>query len=101
MRRADDAPNPTMDLLIADGLLEFAESGVRTASLSAVPLSRGKVAEHIYPTQTLRRYKEKFAPTWEPMWLAAPSPWSTPNALAAVACAYSPGGLIQAARRNG
>ena len=101
MRRADDAPNPTMDLLIADGLLEFAESGVRAASLSAVPLSRGKVAEHIYPTQTLRRYKEKFAPTWEPMWLAAPSPWSTPNALAAVACAYSPGGLIQAARRNG
>jgi phosphatidylglycerol lysyltransferase len=100
MRRAGDAPNPTMDLLIADGLLEFAISGVETASLSAVPLSRGRLAERVYPTVTLRRYKEKFGPTWEPMWLVAPSAFSTLSALAAAARAFCSDGLIRAARAN-
>lgn len=100
MRRAEDAPNPTMDLLIADSLLGFAAAGVDHASLGAVPRSRGRLAERVYPTISLRRYKEKFAPTWEPLWLAAPSRAMTPRALAAIGAAYCPGGLLSALRRN-
>lgn len=100
MRRANDAPNPTMDLLIADSLAEFAATGIETASLAAVPVSRGRLAERVYPTESLRRYKEKFAPSWRSLWLATPSMLSTPRALAAVAAAYCPGGLVRALRRN-
>ena len=101
MRRSADAPNPTMDLLIGESLLEFAAAGVERASLGAVPISHGSVSERVYPTVSLRRYKEKFAPTWEPLWLVAPSPLRTPGALMAVASAYCPGGIRQALRRNG
>jgi phosphatidylglycerol lysyltransferase len=100
MRRASDAPNPTMDLLIADGLLEFAAAGCDTASLSAVPLSHGRVAERLYPTSSLRRYKDKFAPTWEPLWLVVPSARALPRALGAVARAFCPDGPLRAMRRN-
>jgi phosphatidylglycerol lysyltransferase len=100
MRRVGDAPNPTMDLLIADSLIEFAASGIETASLGAVPRPRGAVAEWVYPTRTLRRYKDKFAPTWMPLWFACPSVSSMPSALAAVASAYASGSLLQVLRRN-
>lgn len=36
MRRTVDAPNPTMDLLVADGLLTFAASSVRQVGLGSV-----------------------------------------------------------------
>lgn len=100
MRRAADAPNPTMDLLIADGLQEFAAAGCVTASLSAVPLSHGRVAERLYPTSSLRRYKDKFAPAWEPLWLVVPSARALPRALGAVARAFCPDGALRAMRRN-
>ena len=100
MRRSADSPNPTMDLLIADSLLEFAAAGIEAASLGAVPLSHGALSERVYPTISLRRYKEKFAPTWAPLWLMAPSPVRLPGALMAVASAYCPGGLVRALRRN-
>ncbi len=100
MRRTPDAPNPTMDFLIAQSLTEFAAAGVATASLGSVPRSRGRLAERIYPTVSLRRYKNKFAPRWEPRYLAAPGRASVPAALVAVARAYSPEGLRAACRRN-
>ena len=100
MRRATDAPNPTMDLLIAEALFEFAAAGCATASLSAVPLSYGRVAERLYPTCSLRRFKDKFAPEWEPLWLVAPSARSLPRALGAVARAFCPDGPVRALRRN-
>lgn len=101
MRRAVDSPNPTMDLLLGDSLLEFAAAGVAAASLGAVPRSHGTLTERVYPTISLRRYKEKFAPEWEPLWLVAPSRLRLPGALMAVATAYCPGGLRRALRRNG
>lgn len=101
MRRSSESPNPTMDLLIGESLLEFAAAGIESASLGAVPLSHGTLSERFYPTISLRRYKEKFAPSWEPLWLIAPSRLRLPGALMAVASAYCPGGLLRALRRNG
>ena len=50
MRRAPDAPNATMDALIAESLLGFSAAGVERASLACVPLPRGRLAEQLYPT---------------------------------------------------
>jgi phosphatidylglycerol lysyltransferase len=101
MRRAPTAPNPAMDLLIAECLLELAAAGVRTASLGSVPRSHGALAERVYPTASLRRYKEKFAPRWEPRHLVVPSRRHLASGMLAVARAYSPDGLLAACRRNG
>ncbi|HEX4540823.1 MAG TPA: DUF2156 domain-containing protein [Acidimicrobiales bacterium] len=98
MRRSPDAPNPTIDLLIAESLLGFAEAGLREGSLACVPLSRGKMAERLYPTASLRRYKDKFNPAWEPRWLVVPTRRQLPGGLAAVARSYVPGGLRQVLR---
>ena len=101
MRRAEDAPNPTMDLLVASSLLEYSALGVAVASLGSVPRSHGQLAEHVYATVSLRRYKDKFAPVWMPMSLVAPSPRRLPGALRAVTTAYCPDGMLRALRRNG
>ena len=101
MRRLPDAPNPTMDLLIGESLLGFAADGVERASLGSVPRSKGKLAERIYPTRSLYRYKQKYVPDWQPMYLAAPSHFMLPLATLAVARAYSSKGLLASIRRNG
>jgi lysylphosphatidylglycerol synthetase-like protein (DUF2156 family) len=101
MRRAQNAPNPTMDLLVAESLAAFAADGVELASLGAVPLSKGRLAERIYPTVTLRRYKDKFTPEWRPLFVACPSsPARRVGATVALARAYSPEGLVRALRRK-
>jgi len=100
MRRSPTAPNPAMDLLIAECLREFAADGVRTASLGSVPRSHGALAERVYPTASLRRYKDKFAPQWEPRHLVTPSRRHLPAGLLAIAQAYSPDGLRAACRPN-
>jgi len=101
MRRAPDAPNPTMDLLIGDSLLSFAEDGIERASLGSVPRSKGKLAERIYPTRTLHRYKQKYAPEWQTLYLVAPSRLMLQPATLAVARAYSSNGLLASVKRNG
>jgi phosphatidylglycerol lysyltransferase len=101
MRRLPDAPNPAIDLLIGESLTRFAAAGVEQASLGSVPMSHGRLAERVYPTRSLRRFKDKFAPDWQPRYLAAPSRAHAPAALVAVARAYSSGGLCRALRRNG
>ena len=102
MRRAQNAPNPTMDVLLAESLAAFAADGVELASLGAVPLSKGRLAERIYPTVTLHRYKEKFNPEWRPLFVACPSSLRRRlGATVALAHAYCPEGLIRALRRNG
>ena len=101
MRRDPGAPCSTMDLLIAQSLHEFAKQGVTTASLGSVPRSHGMAAERLYPTISLRRYKEKFAPRWEPRYLVTPRRRQVPAAMLALAKAYSPDGLLAGCRRNG
>jgi phosphatidylglycerol lysyltransferase len=100
MRRGLDAPNPTMDLLIGESLLAFAAAGTDVASLAAVPHSHGAMGERVYPTNSLRRYKDKFAPTWVPLSMIVPSRARLPGALRAVARAYCPDGLTRALKRN-
>jgi phosphatidylglycerol lysyltransferase len=100
MRRVPDAPNPTMDLLVAQSLLDFAGQGVRTASLGSVPRSHGNLAEKIYPTVSLRRYKDKYAPQWSERHLVTSGRASVPGAMLAVAKSFSPDGLIAACRHN-
>jgi phosphatidylglycerol lysyltransferase len=100
MRRRTNAPNPAMDLLLAGTLEHYRDAGVELASLASVPRTHGSAAERIYPTRSLRAYKQKFDPRWEPRWLAVPSAWQQPFALAAVCAAYCPGGMRRALRRN-
>jgi phosphatidylglycerol lysyltransferase len=100
MRRIPDAPNPAMDLAVADSLISFAANGVEYASLGCVPISHGRIAERIYPTRPLKRYKDKFNPAWEPRYLAAPGHTSDARAMLALARAYCPAGVWAALRRN-
>jgi len=101
MRRRPDAPNPAMDFLLAATLENYRDAGVTLASLASVPRSHGGLGERIYPTRSLRAYKQKFAPRWEPRWLAVPKRRQEPFAQLAIARAYCPNGLLSALRRNG
>jgi phosphatidylglycerol lysyltransferase len=100
MRRRLSAPNPAMDLLIASSLERYRDLGLALASLASVPRSHGQAAERAYPTKSLRAYKQKFAPRWEPRWLAVPRARQRPLALLAICGAYCPGGLGRALLRN-
>jgi len=100
MRRRVEAPNPAMDMLLATVLETYRNAGLRQASLASVPCDRGDLAERVYPSRSLRAYKQKFDPRWEPRWLAVPAARQRLFALAAVGTAYCPGGLRRAIARN-
>ena len=100
MRRRMDAPNPAMDCLLATVLENYRDAGLLQASLASVPRDHGAMADRIYPSRSLRAYKQKFQPRWEPRWLATTAAWRKPFALAAIATAYCPGGLRRAVFRN-
>lgn len=100
MRRRPQAPNPAMDLLIAASLERYRDAGVLQASLASVPRGHGAAAERIYPCRSLRNYKQKFDPQWQPRWLAVPAAWQRPFALAAICGAYCPGGMRRALLHN-
>lgn len=89
MRHRDDAPNGSMDFLFVHILQWAKDRGYRRFSLGIAPLSgisgrRGAPAwaraaslvfqhgERIYGFRGLRSYKEKFAPEWEPRYIAGP-----------------------------
>ena len=100
MRRRIQAPNPAMDMLLATVLETYRDAGLQRASLASVPCDHGDLADRIYPSRSLRSYKQKFDPRWEPRWLAVPAARQRIFALAAVATAYCPGGLRRAVFRN-
>ena len=89
MRQVPGAPKSTMDLLFAKLILHFQAEGYQRFGLGMAPLSGmanhplapnwhrlGRLlyahGEHFYNFQGLRAFKEKFAPVWEPRYLAAP-----------------------------
>ncbi|WP_404477751.1 bifunctional lysylphosphatidylglycerol flippase/synthetase MprF [Novosphingobium sp. BL-52-GroH] len=89
MRHRDDAPRGTMDFLFANLMLWAKARGYRRFTLGQVPLS-GIEGRHLAPAwakaaalvfrhgesfygfRGLRGYKEKFAPHWEPRYVAGP-----------------------------
>jgi phosphatidylglycerol lysyltransferase len=100
MRRRTCAPNPAMDCLLATVLENYRDQGLIQASLASVPRDHGTTADRIYPSRSLRAYKQKFDPRWEPRWLVVPAAWQRPFALAAIGAAYCPGGLRRALFHN-
>lgn len=89
MRNLPDAPAGAMDFLFVKLLTHYQSLGVGRFGLGMAPLSGmaehplapqwHRIArllfshgEHFYNFQGLRAFKEKFAPVWEPRYLAAP-----------------------------
>ncbi|EIZ80311.1 hypothetical protein WSK_1104 [Novosphingobium sp. Rr 2-17] len=98
MRHRSDAPRGTMDFLFVQLLLWAKARGYQRFTLGMVPLSGiegrrlapawAKAAalvfrhgENFYGFRGLRGYKEKFAPRWEPRYLAGPKGVSFVQAL--------------------
>ncbi|KCZ98217.1 hypothetical protein HPO_11459 [Hyphomonas polymorpha PS728] len=110
MRHGPDAPNGVMDFLFLGVTLWAKTQGVEVFDLGMAPLSGlrpgryspaltnvGHIAydrgESLYGFRGLRAYKSKFAPDWQPLFIAAPPRVSLPFALMAVALLTS-GGLL-------
>ncbi|MDP3660453.1 GNAT family N-acetyltransferase [Phenylobacterium sp.] len=115
MRYAEDAPKNIMDFLFvellewgrAEGYTAFEFGMAPLAGLDDRPLAPmmsrvGRLlferGEEIYNFQGVRRYKEKYDPTWQPRYIAAPNRWAIPLALADVGL-MSSGGMAGLARR--
>lgn len=98
MRHLPDAPHGTMEGLFVEIILWGKEQGFAHFNLGMAPLSglstpplapvwhqlaamifhRG---ESLYNFRGVRGFKDKFAPVWEPRYLAVPGSWSLPTAL--------------------
>ena len=93
MRFGHDAPRSAMDFLFVELMLWGRTRGYRWFDLGMAPLSGleqhplapswnriggfiYRYGEHFYNFDGLRHYKAKFAPTWEPRYLASPGGWT-------------------------
>lgn len=119
MRRGDRVPPGVMEALVVDSLADFAARGRAVASLGGVPLAAtaartdrtsqllGWLYEHgdaVYAAKGLFRFKDKFAPRWEPMFLAYPAAADVPRIGLAALRAFLPAGAVRellAAHRPG
>jgi lysylphosphatidylglycerol synthetase-like protein (DUF2156 family) len=129
VRRRPDSPVGTMELLILRSLEAFRDRGLKEASLNGIPLASvdrpvadscaGEGAERlrealrwlydhggaVYEAKNLFRFKSKFAPRWEPMYLVYPESANLARIATTVGLAYLPNGIISTlrglTRRNG
>jgi phosphatidylglycerol lysyltransferase len=102
MRFASDAPKGTMDFLLYELMAWGRAQGYARFNLGMAPLSGiakppvgrwwtrlGALlyghGENLYQFQGLRAYKEKFAPEWEPRYLACPGGLALPRIVADLA----------------
>ncbi|MEZ4389070.1 MAG: DUF2156 domain-containing protein [Candidatus Krumholzibacteriia bacterium] len=107
MRRRDDALGGIMDFLIGMSLLAFQERGQSQASLATAPLAAreregtesplARLLDFVYRNfdafyhfQTLFRFKQKFQPRWEPIYLAYRGEDALLRATQAIARAHLP-----------
>ncbi|MBV8343218.1 MAG: DUF2156 domain-containing protein, partial [Gammaproteobacteria bacterium] len=98
MRFGADAPRGAMDYLFIELMLWAQRAGYRWFNLGMAPLSGLEAhplapawhrvgnfifrhGEHFYNFEGLRRYKSKFAPEWEPRYLAARGGIALPRVL--------------------
>lgn len=108
MRHVPDAPQGVMEFLFAESMLRVKEEGYAYFNLGMAPLSglaTGHFApawdqvggylfrhgEQFYNFQGLRRFKQKFAPVWEPRYMASPGGLALPRLLAQVTTLISGG----------
>jgi len=112
MRHVPDAPNGLMDYLFTELMQWGKNHGYRWFNLGMAPLSGlddraaenlwsrvgtfiYRHGEHFYNFQGLRKYKEKFAPVWEPKYLAFPGTFRLPRIVKSLTSLIS-GGIIGA-----
>lgn len=117
MRNRPDAPAVTMDALFSQLALWGREQGAARLDLGMAPLSGLATereanalsrlgnfiyshGEDVYGFEGLRRYKSKFDPVWEPLYLCGPERQNLAIALADVAILTS-GGLRGMFARHG
>lgn len=102
MRHRTDAPAGIMDFLFIKTMLWAKQQGFHWFDLGMAPLAGleppvsaslwNRIAgliyahgEHFYNFQGLRKFKDKFNPVWEPMYLASPGGFALPHIIANVA----------------
>jgi lysylphosphatidylglycerol synthetase-like protein (DUF2156 family) len=110
MRRDRRSMAGTIEFLIAETALRSAARGLRSISLSGTPLAphdgpadgvgaelrtRGaewlaRFLEPAYGFGSLQRYKEKFGPRHEPLWMAYPDHFDMARVARALALTYVP-----------
>lgn len=110
MRYRNEAPPGVMDFLFVQLILWAKEQGYREFNMGMAPLAGldehalapawsrlgswlFRHGEHFYNFRGLRFYKEKYGPTWQPRYLAAPDGLSMSQALFDVARLIS-GGVV-------
>ena len=98
MRVKKDVPNSTMDFIFLQLLIHFKKEGYRYFSIGVAPLAKVGSAPHshkaervahfvyehgqkLYSFEGLRKFKDKFDPSWEPKYLAYPQLISLPALL--------------------
>jgi lysylphosphatidylglycerol synthetase-like protein (DUF2156 family) len=96
-----------MEFLIATAALTFQEEGAHFVSLSGAPLARldrgeqpcamqrlldiiATTVEPVYGFQSLLRFKAKFQPVYQPLYLAYPDPAALGSIATAIGLAYLP-----------
>ena len=106
MRRRDGGFGPVMEFLIASSALHFSEAGYEFVSLSGAPLVRpedaqagpvdqvldqlGALIEPLYGFKSLHRFKQKFNPRSEPLYLLYRDEGDLPRIGIALTRAYLP-----------
>jgi phosphatidylglycerol lysyltransferase len=115
MRAHPQAPKLTMEFMMVGLIQHYKQQGYGRFSLGMVPLSglqprRGAPltqrlgsmvfnrGEQLYNFQGLRRFKDKFQPTWEPRYMAVPAGLDPLVALADTAALIA-GGLTGLVKR--
>jgi phosphatidylglycerol lysyltransferase len=109
-RNTEGTVRGVMEFLIATAALTFQEEGARFVSLSGAPLAGidrndsggrpcalqrvlGMIAntmEPAYGFQSLRQFKDKFQPVYQPLYLTYPDPAALGPIVIAIGCAYLP-----------